>query len=66
MPRKVPYRWQTVAYFFGLLCVSSIDWARLDPAAADSWLHYLIGMVIGGGLITIVARFAFRRAARQQ
>ena len=54
---KFRTRWQATAFAMGALCVSAIDWAQFDPAAVQFALHLFIGLAIGGGVMTIVARF---------
>ncbi|MGO9113745.1 MAG: hypothetical protein ACLP9L_31325 [Thermoguttaceae bacterium] len=57
---KVRAGWQVATFALGASCVSAIDWAGLDPAAAQLPLHATVGLVIGAAVMAIAARFALR------
>ena len=54
-------QWQYAAFVAGLLFLSSLRWAGIDPASAGLWLHRSVVLLISAAMMTLLCSFGLRK-----
>jgi hypothetical protein len=54
-------QWQYAAFVVGLLFLSSLRWAGIDPASAGLWLHRSVVLLVSAAMMTLLCSFGLRK-----